>query len=244
MRNIKLKIAYDGTNYHGWQVQKNAITIQQKLQDAMEMVFKNRPDVVGCSRTDAGVHANEFVVNFKTESNIPCPHLIGAINAYLPQDIGIFDCTEVDLSFHARHDAAGKEYIYKIYNSDTRDPFLNRYSLFYPYKLNVDLMNEAAVFLLGTHDYYSFCAANSKVKDTTRTLGLLNVARSDNIVILKVHGDGFLYNMVRILTGTLLYVAQGKISPQDIPEILQSKDRTKAGPTVPPNGLFLNKVFY
>ena len=244
MRNIKLKLAYDGTNYHGWQVQKNAVTIQQKLQDSLEVVFKNRPDVVGCSRTDAGVHANEFVVNFKTDSNIPCHNLIRAINAYLPQDIGVFDCSEVDLSFHARYNATGKEYIYKIYNNDTRDPFLNRYSLFYPYKLNIDLMNEAAAFLLGTHDFYSFCAADSHVKDTTRTLGLLNVTRSDNIVILKVHGNGFLYNMVRILTGTLLYVAQGKISPQDIPEILQSRDRTKAGPTVPPNGLFLNKVFY
>jgi tRNA pseudouridine38-40 synthase len=244
MRNIKLKLAYDGTNYHGWQVQQNAVTIQQKLQDALEKVFKARPDVIGCSRTDAGVHANEFVVNFKTETAIPCRNLKIAINAYLPQDIGVFDCTEVDLSFHARYNAKAKEYIYKIYNSDTKDPFLNRYSLFYPYKLDIDLMNEAAAYFIGTHDFYTLCAANSKVRNTTRTLSLLNVERSDNIIILKVRGNGFLYNMVRILTGTLLYVAQGKIAPRDIPAIIDGRDRTKAGPTVPPNGLFLNKVFY
>jgi tRNA pseudouridine38-40 synthase len=150
----------------------------------------------------------------------------------------------VDLNFHARYNAKAKEYIYKIHNNNTKDPFLNRYTLFYPYKLDIDLMSEAAVFFIGTHDFYTFCAANSKIHDTTRTLSLLNVERSDNIVILKVRGNGFLYNMVRILAGTLLYVAQGKIAPQDIPAIIQSRDRTAAGPTVPPNGLFLNKVFY
>jgi tRNA pseudouridine38-40 synthase len=244
MRNIKLKLAYDGTSYHGWQVQQNAVTVQQKFQDALEKVLQTRPAVIGCSRTDAGVHANEFVLNFKTESTIPCENMIRAINTYLPQDICVLDCADADLSFHARYDAAGKEYIYKIYNNDVRDAFLNRYALFYPYKLDIDLMNEAAAFFLGTHDFYTFCAANSSVHDTTRTLSLLNVKRSDNMVILKVRGNGFLYNMVRILTGTLLYVAQGKIAPTDITAIISGHDRTKAGPTVPPNGLFLNKVFY
>lgn len=243
-RNILLSLCFDGTAYHGWQVQSNAVTVQQTLQDTLEKVLKYRPPVIGCSRTDAGVHANEYFCNFHTAVNIPCENLRRALNANLPDDIAVNLCKEVPEQFHARYSACGKEYLYKIWNSDTHDPFLNRYALFYPYRLDMERMRSAAAGFLGSHDFSAFCSAGSTVADTVRCITLLELEREGNLVTLRIRADGFLYNMVRIISGTLLGVSQGLIHAQDIPQIILSGSRIRAGKTVPPHGLYLNRVFY
>jgi tRNA pseudouridine38-40 synthase len=243
-RNILLSLRFDGTAYHGWQVQKNAVTIQQTLQDALEKVLKVRPPVTGCSRTDAGVHANEYICNFHTFIQIPCESLRKALNVNLPKDIAVNACREVQEPFHARYAACAKEYHYKVWNGATRDPFLNRYTLFYPYRLDIPAMQRAAAGLLGSHDFSAFRASGSKVEDTVRNILLFDIEREGSLVTFRVRADGFLYNMVRIMTGTLLNISQGLISEGDIPEIIASRSRVSAGKTLPPHGLYLNKVFY
>lgn len=243
-RNILLSLCYDGTAYHGWQVQANAGTVQQTLQNVMEKVLGYRPPVIGCSRTDAGVHANEYFCNFHTDISIPCENLRRALNANLPDDIAVNLCREAPDDFHARYSACGKEYLYKIWNSDTRNPFLNRYALFYPYRLDLENMRAAAAGFLGRHDFSAFCSAGSTVADTVRCVTLLQLTREGNLVTLRIQADGFLYNMVRIITGTLLGVSQGLFQAADIPQMIRSGSRARAGKTAPPHGLYLNRVFY
>jgi tRNA pseudouridine38-40 synthase len=244
VRNILLTLRFDGTAYHGWQVQQNALTVQQVLQDALEAVLGARPGVTGCSRTDAGVHANEYACNFRTVKHIPCENLLRAVNSKLPADIAVRGCREVPPQFHARYSASEKEYIYKIYTDQTRDPFLKGYALHYPYKLDIGAMQRAAEGFLGSHDFSAFCAAGGGTADRVRCVTLAEISGEGPLVTLRVRADGFLYNMVRILAGTLLYVSQGRIYEGDIPKIIEAKSRDGAGPTVPAYGLYLNRVFY
>lgn len=245
MRNLLLSICYDGTEYHGWQVQQNAVSVQQVFQDALQKVLSERPDVKGCSRTDAGVHALEFCVNFHTEHSIPCGRLVGALNHFLPDDIAVLSCREVPPEFHARYSCRGKQYIYRIWNRQTRDPFLRDRVLHYWYPLNLGRLNRAALNFLGTHDFTSFCAEDAREPgNMERTVTNAVWSREGNMFTFTVAADGFLYHMVRIMVGTMLRVAQGKLEPEEIPRILEAQNRSAAGPTAPPQGLFLQKVFY
>lgn len=243
-RNLLLKLAFDGSDYHGWQVQKNARTVQEALQQALEKVFGARPDIKGCSRTDAGVHANDYACNFRTGSAISCRSVIRALNANLPDDIAVKSCREVAPAFHARYSCVGKEYIYKIVNRDVRDPFLNRYAFFYPYSLDLPLMNRAAKGFLGSHDYVSFRSVGAKDGNTVRCVTHAALTVEDGMVVYRVRADGFLYNMVRIMVGTLIAVARGQIDPDSIASIIEGRSRKLAGPTAPAHGLYLNHVFY
>lgn len=244
MKNLLLEISYNGMNYHGWQVQQNAVTVQEKLQDAIEAVFGKREDVKGCSRTDSGVHANKFCCNFKTEKNIPVQKIPDALNANLPADISVKSCREVDSDFHARYDCKGKEYIYKIWNAPTRNPFLEKLCCFYRYHLDEKMLSEEAKDFIGTYDFSAFCAAGSSVEDKTREIYSFEVKRVNDEVLFIVSGNGFLYNMVRIMVGTLLDISSGKIEKGSIKKIIESKNRSEAGFTVAADGLYLNDVYY
>lgn len=244
MRNLLLTISFDGTAYHGWQVQENAVTVQQMLQDAFEKICSSRDNVVGCSRTDAGVHANMYCCNIRTENPIACDRLVTALNAVMPRDIAALDCREVDFDFHARYDCKSKEYIYKIWNSPNKTPFLYNYTLHYKYPLDAEFLSQQAKDFIGTHDFSSFCAAGSSVEDTVRTVMNASVEREGDMVIFRVEADGFLYNMVRIMTGTLLDIAKGKIPANSIPQIIDSGSRFAAGYTAPARGLYLNNINY
>lgn len=251
MRNIVLHLKFDGARYHGWQVQQNAVTVQQTVQNAVERVFHTRLGLTGCSRTDTGVHANDYVCCIRTETAIPPLSIARAINANLPDDIAVWDCTEADAEFHPRYSALGKEYIYKICNAPFRDPFLRAYALYYYKSLDCDILSAAASKFLGRHDFAAFCSSGAnaghrpeETSDTVRTIYESEVTRNGALIQFRVHGDGFLYNMVRIMVGTLLFVAQGRLTPDDIPAVLESCDRRKAGPTAPAHALYLNRVFY
>lgn len=244
MRTLLFTIAYDGRNYHGFQVQKNAVTVEQVFQDALEQVFGGRLPIKGCSRTDSGVHANHFCISMETDRSIPCDRVILAMNRHLPPDIAVIRCREVPEGFHARYSCIGKEYLYKILNRPARDPFSHRLALHYPYFLDVEKLNRASGDFVGYHDFSAFCSAGSTVEDTRRTIFRAEMRREGDMVLFLVSGDGFLYNMVRIMTGTLLEIARGEIPPDGIPEIIESKDRRRAGATAPPWGLYLNRVFY
>lgn len=244
MRNLLFTLSYDGTAYHGWQVQKNGISVQEVLQDAFEKVLGVRGNVIGCSRTDAGVHANSYYFNMRTQSLLPCQRLVGALNANLPFDIAVTSCREVDYDFHARYDCISKQYIYKIWNSPIRNPFKNGYALHYPYSLDTAILSNEANAFLGEHDFASFCSGHSKIKNTVRNVSRFTVERFADDVYFTIEADGFLYNMVRIMTGTLLKIAQGKIEKGTIPAILELKDRSFAGMTAPGHGLYLNEVTY
>ena len=244
-RNILVKICYDGKRYHGWQIQKNALSIQEVFQEALYNVLSEKPDIKGCSRTDAFVHANEYCINFPTSHTIPCERLVAALNRHLPKDIAVTHSSEVPADFHARYSCKGKEYIYKIWNSPIRNPFLEGYAFHYWYPLDVALLNAAAEHYIGRHDFTSFCTTDQRERiNMVRNVTSFSVKRSGDLVTMSVEADGFLYNMVRILVGTLLRVAQKKISPSDIPKIIAAKNRNMAGPTAQPCGLYLNRVYY
>lgn len=243
-KNIKLIVEYDGTNYAGWQIQPNAITIQQKMQDAIRLLVKEDIQLIGCSRTDAGVHAKGFVGNFFTESNIPAEKFKYAINDKLPCDIVVLHSEKVDNTFHARYNSKGKKYVYTILNREERVAINRNYVYSYKRNLDLNLMIEGCKYFLGTHEFDSFRKKGSSVKSTTRTIYSLNIVKEGNEFKFIICGNGFLYNMVRIIVGTLLDVGIGKIKPEDIKEILSAKDRTKAGISVPAKGLCLQEVYY
>lgn len=245
MRNLLLTLSYNGKNYHGWQVQKNARTVQEVFQESLFETLDEQVDIKGCSRTDSGVHANMYCVSFKTNSSIPCDRLPFALNKFLPDDICVTSCKTVDDAFHARYSCVGKEYIYKIWNSPFKNPFLDGFAFHYWYPLDVDKLNEACRQFLGTHDFSAFCTKDARnPKNMIRTIKNFNVRKSSELVTVTVEADGFLYNMVRILVGTLLHVSMGRIKVFDIKDIINSKDRLRAGPTAVPCGLYLNRVFY
>lgn len=245
MRNLLLKISYDGKYYHGWQIQQNAVTVQEVFQDALKNILGIQPDLKGCSRTDSGVHAYEYCISMKLEHSIPEQRLVAALNHFLPPNIAVHSCEQVDDNFHARYSCKGKEYVYKMWNHPIRDPFLDGYAHHYWYALDEKQLNEAAKHYIGSHDFTSFCTLDQrKMGDMVRTVTEAKVERAGDMVLFTVSADGLLYNMVRIMVGTLLRVAQGKFQPEDIPHILEAKNRKMAGPTAPPCGLYLNRVFY
>lgn len=244
MRNLKVIIAYRGTNYHGYQIQPNAITIQEVVQKHISKVLNEPVTIIGCSRTDTGVHANGYVFNVHTNSNISTRGLLRGVNGLIPNDISFLSCEEVPESFHSRFDCKYKEYVYLIHNSESKNPFAEDLQLHYRRPVNIDLMLEASRHYLGTHDFRSFSAVKDDNIDTIRTIYDFNIEVCGNCVKILVKGDGFLYNMVRILVGTLLDVNEGYISSSEIPEILNAKDRLRAGRTAMAHGLYLNKVYY
>ena len=244
MRNLLLTISYDGSGYHGWQVQKNALTVQQVFQNAVEKVFGSRIDIKGCSRTDSGVHANKYCLSFKTDKNIPEKNVVSALNTYLPKDVAVLSCVEVNSDFHARYSVKEKEYVYALCNSQIRNPFLEKYAFWYRYPINADYLNSQAQAFVGTYDYSGFCSANSNVQGTVRTVYSFSVTRDGDMVYFKVRANGFLYNMVRIMVGTLLFVSEGKIKKDELKSVILSKDRKQAGKTAPPQGLYLNEIIY
>ncbi len=244
MRNLLMTIQYDGSAYHGWQVQSNALTVQEVFQNAVEKVFRSRLDIKGCSRTDSGVHANMYCVSLKTDMNIDCLGALRAMNTALPPDIAVIDCREVPSDFHPRYSCKSKEYVYKIYNGSIRNPFLQKYAFHYRYALDAELMDREAQAFLGKHDFSGFCSARSDIEDTVRFVKNVSVKREGDMVLFTVEADGFLYNMVRIMVGTLLFVNEGKIKPGELKDVIESKDRSRAGKTAPPQGLYLNRVNY
>lgn len=244
MRNLLLTLRYDGTAYHGWQIQPNGDTVQQRLCDAFRSLSGKNENIIGCSRTDAGVHANMFCCNVRTDCSVSAEKIPDALNFYLPPDISVYDCREVDFGFHARYDCKGKEYVYLIYNGRYRNPFYENKALFYPFPLDEKTMDEEAKSFIGRHDFSAFCSAGSEVQSKVREIFDCTVSRKGDIIEFKVSGDGFLYNMVRIIVGTLLDIQRGKIDRGQIPSMLSSGIRETAGATAAPEGLYLNKVFY
>ena len=244
MQNYLFKIKFDGHSFHGWQIQDNAMTVQGEITDAFERIFQRKVTINGCSRTDSSVHANEFCFNAKIETPMSEDRMINALNAVLPKSISVFDCRKVKESFHARYDCKKKEYIYKILNSKYPDPFYLDRAYYYKHPLDEKVLCKQAQSFVGTHDFSAFCASGSSVKTTVRTVYYCTVERENDLVILRICADGFLYNMVRIIAGTLLDISRGKIENGSIADIIKSKNRENAGVTAQPQGLYLNKVFY
>lgn len=246
MRNIKLVIEYDGTNYCGWQTQKNAVSIQDTIQNAILEITGKRPVLSGSGRTDAGVHAYGQVANFIIDSKIPAESFTFVLNSVLPKDIVIKSSTEVDMDFHSRFSAVGKEYSYLLINSRQPTALYRNlaYHVSYCDRLDIDKMKAASKHFIGTYDFSSFMSTGSDIIDTVRTIYDVRISQNDEFIKITYHGNGFLYNMVRIISGTLFYAAIGKIEPGDIPDIILLKCRDKAGITLPAQGLYLEKVFY
>lgn len=244
-RRIKLVVAYDGTAYHGWQLQPGRDTIESMLNAALSGLFDTPVQVIGASRTDSGVHARGNVAVFDTEARMPAEKMAIAVNQRLPEDIRVQSSEEVPADWHPRKQNAVKTYRYNILNSRTEDPLRGRYSTFCRYPLDVDVMEKTGQLLLGEHDFASFCAPRTQAKTTVRTIYRLRVSRDvDDMVAIEISGSGFLYNMVRIIAGTLMQVGSGQISPDQVSEILERRDRRAAGPTAPARGLILQSICY
>ena len=239
MRRIKLTVAYDGTSYHGWQFQPGSPTIEGELNRHLSELFREEITVIGASRTDSGVHALCNVAVFDTKARIPAERVAYALNQRLPEDIRIRKSEEVAADFHPRKQATRKTYEYKILNEEFSNPVERLYAHFTYVPLDEKKMQEAAKYLIGEHDFQSFCAAGSTAETTVRTIYDITVERKDTMISIKVTGNGFLYNMVRIIAGTLMEVGKGRFTPEQVKEILGARDRTKAGPTAPAKGLML-----
>ena len=244
IRNIKLTLRFNGSEFHGWQIQENAETVQECAVNAIERIIGSKVTLNGCSRTDSGVHANMFCCNFRTEKQIDCKKLMRGLNAVLPDSISAYGCEEVPCEFHSRFDCKGKEYIYKIWNSEAKNPFMKNLALHYPYKLDAEMLNIQAADFVGTYDFSAFCSSGTDVEDKTRTVYSCKVIREGDMVVFSVKGDGFLYNMVRIMVGTLLDINSGKIEKGTVRDIILSKDRKRSGITAKAEGLYLNEVYY
>ena len=244
MRNIKLMLQYDGTAYHGWQIQKNAVTVQETVREAIQKITGADINPTGCGRTDAGVHAENYVCNFCTESSVPVEKFPYALNSILPDDIVCIGAWEESDGFHAKNSARGKRYVYRILNRSFPDAFLCRYTWHVKYPLDVKKMQEAAKAFAGEHDFIGFASSGFTVKTTVREIYSLDVTCDNDIITIDVKGNGFLYNMVRIIAGTLVFAGSGKINPADMADIIASRDRNRAGMTAPPQGLCLKEVYY
>lgn len=242
MNNFKLTLSYDGTNYHGWQIQPNAVTIQELLQGALKKITNEDIKVTGSSRTDAGVHARKYVCSFMSDTSIAPERMLHAINSCLPDDVRVSKCEIVPDDFNARFSTKEKTYLYRINTAKVPDVFNIKYSWHVTYELDFDKMCAEAKKLLGTHDFTSFMAAGSDIVSTERTVTDIKLTREGDFINMYITADGYLYNMVRIITGTLVYVGMGKID--DIAKVINAKDRTKAGKTAPPQGLFLYDIEY
>ncbi len=245
MKNLLVEVSYRGTAYHGFQFQKNARSVAEVIQDRIEQVLKKREPIVGCSRTDAGVHANSCFFHMKTDVPFPTEKFPEVLNRVLPPDIAVLSCKEVPIDFHARYSCKGKEYLYRVWNHPVKDPFLSDLALYHKKPIDVELLNREALPLIGTHDFTSFCNPNHKEgMSTIRTVDRICLTREGDMVTMAIHADGFLYNMVRIIMGTLLEVNDGMLAQNSLQSILDAKDRSRAGRTAPPHGLYLNRVDY
>lgn len=242
--NVKLTMRFNGSDFHGWQIQENAVTVQECTVKAIETITGSRVTLNGCSRTDSGVHANMFCCNFRTDKEIDCRKLMRGLNAVLPDTVSVYGCERVGIEFHSRFDCKGKEYIYKIWNSEAKNPFMKNLTLHYPYKLDAEMLNEQAKDFIGTYDFSAFCSSGTDVEDKTRTVYDCKVVRDGDMVVFSVKGDGFLYNMVRIMVGTLLDINSGKIEKGTVKDIILSRDRKRSGITAKAEGLYLNEVYY
>ena len=249
MKNLKVTIAYNGTVYNGYQSQPNGNTVQDMLQKSMSALLNQPVSVNGCSRTDAGVHAREFVLNAPYDdslSSITPDSFVRAMNGSLPDDIAVLSCEYAPDDFHARFCTKGKEYLYLIDTSKVRNVFAQNLALHYPYEIDTAKLREAAAVIVGKHDFSAFCKAEAKehLKSTVRTVTDIRIEKNQDMTEFYISGDGFLHNMVRIIVGTLIYVNENKRNVEDIKEALDTGNREKAGKTLPPYGLYLNKVFY
>lgn len=244
MKRVKLVVTYDGTNYHGWQVQDNGITIEEVLNRTISELVQEDIKVIGASRTDAGVHACGNVAVFDTESRIPGDKFSFALNQRLPEDIRIQESCEVDADFHPRYADTVKTYEYNILNRRFELPSKRLYAAFCYYPMDIERMNQAAAYLVGEHDFKSFCSAGAQVQTTVRTIYAVNVTKDADMVHIRITGNGFLYNMVRIIAGTLMQVGTGLMEPEQVKEILEARDRSKAGPTAVAKGLTLVEIRY
>lgn len=244
MRNIKLIIEYDGTDYHGWQSQQNAVAVQDVVRKAIKKLTGEDVTLTGSSRTDTGVHAYGQVANFMTDSRIPADRFCYAINTNLPEDIAIKSSVEVDESFHARFSTKGKKYRYLIYNHPVPPALLCHRAWHEPRIVDFEAMKQAAPDFLGEHDFSAFKATGSDVKTNERTITYVDLKKEDELITFEIAGNGFLYNMVRIIVGTLVDVGLGKIPADSISKIIESRDRRQAGMTAPAHGLYLVEVYY
>jgi tRNA pseudouridine38-40 synthase len=244
MQNLFLTLQFDGSAFHGWQVQPNAFTVQEALENAIARVTGAHAHVTGCSRTDAGVHARVFCCNFHTESAIPWERFPAALNFYLPPAVAVQSCAEVPEAFHARYDCKGKAYRYHIHNSGVRSPFLLGRAWQTAQPLDAPLLQRQAQGFVGTHDFSAFCAAHAGTKTSIRTVTSFSVKRTGDDVTFIVSANGFLYNMVRIMVGTLVDIACAKLPEDCIPELIAAGERTHAGRTAPAEGLWLWEVTY
>lgn len=244
MHNIKLIIEYDGTPYHGWQLQPGLSTIQGELEKALKSILQEKVKLISASRTDAGVHAKGQIANFKANTSIPTNGLMLGLNSTLPRSIAIKSCIRVKSSFQARRTAKQKLYRYTILNSLSPSPLLRNYAYFFPHRLDLMKMRDGAKILIGKHNFSSFCASAEIREKRTCQLLSLQIKKRGHLIYIDIEADYFLYNMVRIINGTLLDIGRGKISPKELRKILLACDRRQAGPTLPPHGLCLIKVKY
>lgn len=244
MKRIRLTVAYDGTNYCGWQVQPNAVTIEGELNRALCDLLKEEIKVIGASRTDSGVHAYGNVAVFDSNTRIPAEKISYALNQRLPQDIRIQKSEEVPLDFHPRHCKCSKTYEYKILNAEFEVPTERLYSYFVYKELNLENMKRAAEYLVGEHDFKSFCSTATQTETTVRTIYFIKIEKRENMIHILINGNGFLYNMVRIIVGTLVQVGLGLYEVERVKEMLDACDRTVAGPTAPAHGLRLNEITF
>ena len=244
MRNIALRLSYDGSAYHGWQVQKNEISVAETLETALTKICGHPVKTVGCGRTDAGVHALRYCANFRTDCRIPIDRFPLAVNSRLPGDISVSDAVEAPEDFNAIGSCLKKEYIYRILNSAVPDPFLQKRACFYPQRLDLSLMQQAARAFEGTHDFKAVRSLGTETKTTVRTVYWCRAEKEGDLITVSICADGFLYNMCRAMVGTMVYASYGKLRPGEIPQLLEIGDRRLTGPTMPPQGLYLNRVWY
>ncbi len=247
MRNMKkflLTLKYNGSGFVGWQVQKNGLAVQTCLQNALETLLGHRPDVTGCSRTDSGVHALGYCAVFVSETDRECDKILRGLNALLPDSVSVTACREVDMEFHPRYDAVAKEYVYRLYDGPP-DPFNKGLAWHCKRALDAERMQRAASHFVGEHDFRSFMASGSSITDTVRRIHWFRIRRKeDGMIEIRICGNGFLYNMVRILVGTLVDVCAGRLREDEMERVLSALDRSAAGPTAPAEGLYLARVFY
>lgn len=245
MKNIKMTVQYDGSNFKGFQrLKDNDNTIQGKIEDVLSKMTGESIEIIGSGRTDMGVHAVGQVINFKTKSNESVSKIQKYLYNYLPESIVIKEIEEVDERFHSRYNAKSKTYLYKIDNNKFHNPFNRKYSYHVEKKLDLEKMREASEYLVGEHDFSSFASSRSKKKSHVRTIESISIQQNNDLIEIYISGDGFLYNMVRIIIGTLVDVGLNKISPSEVKEILEAKDRKVGGETAPAKGLFLYRVKY
>ncbi len=245
MRNLKMIIQYDGSRYRGWQKQKDLeLTIQSKIENVLSKMTGEEVQVVGCGRTDSGVHAENYIANFHTNSTMSIEAMLDYLYEYLPEDIVVKSMKDTSERFHARYNVKSKTYVYRINNNSFRDVFNRRYVYHLNEKLNLDDMIKASEALIGTHDFQSYTSLKSNTKPTVRTINYINIAENNGMIEIEVNGNSFLLNMVRIITGTLLEVGKGNLKPSDMEKILNEKKRAEAGPIAPAKGLCLKKVNY